>query len=118
MASSVSGSVGIATETKYCVSNGFLDAFARWSREQGKLGSSVGLGMISTVGYLRESPDAGNILLQNGIYPLNEEEFLKIVDFALVSGQRRQSRGSSHSYWPRVTHAQAFSPRRWGLKRL
>lgn len=86
MTSSVSGTVGIATEANYCASNGFLDAFARWRREQGKLATSIGLGMVSEVGYLHENPDIGNILLRKGIYPLSEEEFLQIVDFALSKG--------------------------------
>lgn len=44
MTSSNSGSVGVATEANYCASNGFLDAFARWRRSQGKPAISVGLG--------------------------------------------------------------------------
>ncbi|OTA98515.1 hypothetical protein M426DRAFT_258551 [Hypoxylon sp. CI-4A] len=90
MTSSVSGTVGIATGANYCASNGFLDAFARWRREQGKPATSIGLGMISDVGYLHENPEIGNIFLRKGTHslstPLTEEEFLQIVDFALATG--------------------------------
>ncbi|KAI0552487.1 putative polyketide synthase [Xylaria curta] len=83
MTSSVSGSIGIATQSNYCAPNCFLDAFARWRREQGKPAISVGLGMIAEVGYLHEHPDVENILLRKGIRSLNEDEFLQIIDFAL-----------------------------------
>ncbi|KAI0828782.1 polyketide synthase-like protein [Hypoxylon sp. FL0890] len=86
MTSSVSGTVGIATEANYCASNGFLDAFARWRRQHGKPATSIGLGMISEVGYLHENPDVQNILLRKGIYPLNEDELLQVIDFALAAG--------------------------------
>ncbi|XP_044717410.1 KR domain-containing protein [Hirsutella rhossiliensis] len=36
MTSSLSGSCGTATESNYCAANGFLDAFTRWRRGQGK----------------------------------------------------------------------------------
>lgn len=70
--SSVSGSVGTATESNYCAANSFLDAFARWQRQQGVPSVSVGLGMISDVGYLHENPGIEALLLRKGIQPLNE----------------------------------------------
>ena len=82
--SSVSGSVGTATESNYCAANGFLDAFAQWRRRQGKPAVSVGLGMISEVGYLHENPDIEALLLRRGIQPLNEADFLQVIDFALA----------------------------------
>ncbi|KAL4957399.1 hypothetical protein BDW69DRAFT_200981 [Aspergillus filifer] len=84
LTSSVSGSVGTATESNYCAANGFLDAFAKWRRAQGKPAVSVGLGMISEVGYLHENPEIEALLLRKGIHPLNEEEFLQVVDLALT----------------------------------
>lgn len=81
--SSVSGSIGIATETNYCASNGFLDAFAHWRRSQGKTAISVGLGMIAEVGYLHENPEIEAILLRRGIQAMSEPEFLHILDLAL-----------------------------------
>jgi NAD(P)-dependent dehydrogenase (short-subunit alcohol dehydrogenase family) len=83
LTSSVSGSVATATESNYCAANGFLDTFARWRRTQGLKAVSVGLGMISEVGYLHENPEIEALLLRKGIQPLNEEEFLQIIDLSL-----------------------------------
>ena len=85
LTSSVSGSVGTATESNYCAANAFLDAFARYRRSQGKKACSIGLGMISEVGYLHENPDIEALLLRKGIQALTEREFLQIVDLALTS---------------------------------
>lgn len=85
LTSSVSGSIGTATESNYCSANGFLDAFAHWRRTQGKPAVSVGLGMISEVGYLHENPEIEALLLRKGIQPLDEQEFLQVVDLALLS---------------------------------
>ncbi|TRX91638.1 hypothetical protein FHL15_007420 [Xylaria flabelliformis] len=85
--SSVSGSVGTATESNYCAANGFLDSFARWRQAQGKKTISVGIGMVSEVGYLHENPQIESLLLRRGIQSLNEQEFLQVIDLAL-SGAR------------------------------
>jgi hypothetical protein len=77
--------VGTATESNYCSANGFLDAFAKWRRSLGKPCVSVGLGMISEVGYLHENPEIEALLLRKGIQPLNEDEMLQVIDLALAS---------------------------------
>ncbi|KAL7787176.1 polyketide synthase [Trichoderma ceciliae] len=84
LTSSISGSCGTATESNYCSANGFLDAFARWRRSQGKPAVSIGLGMISEVGYLHENPDIEAMLLRKGIQPLNEDEFLQVLDYGIA----------------------------------
>ncbi|KAI0547924.1 polyketide synthase [Xylaria curta] len=84
LTSSVSGTVGTATESNYCSANGFLDAFARWRRSQGKPAVSVGLGMISEVGYLHENPEIEALLLAKGLQPLSEEDMLQMVDLSLA----------------------------------
>ncbi|KAL7624846.1 hypothetical protein AAE478_004060 [Parahypoxylon ruwenzoriense] len=83
LTSSVSGSVATATESNYCSANGFLDAFARWRRAQRKKAVSIGLGMISEVGYLHENPEIAALLIRKGLQPLDEEEFLQVVDLSL-----------------------------------
>jgi hypothetical protein len=88
LTSSLSGSTGTATESNYCAANSFLDAFARWDRAQGKKKTvSVGLGMISGVGYLHENPEVEALLLRKGIQPLNEAEFLQVIDLAITGLQ-------------------------------
>ncbi|KAK7936648.1 polyketide synthase [Apiospora aurea] len=84
LTSSVSGSVGSATESNYCAANAFLDAFAHWrSRSLGKPTVAIGLGMIEEVGYLHENPDIKAMLLRKGLQPFNEEEFLQVIDLSL-----------------------------------
>ncbi|KAI0407281.1 KR domain-containing protein [Xylaria palmicola] len=101
--SSVSGSVATATESNYCAANGFLNARAKWRRKQGKKAVSVGLGMISGIGYLHENPDIEALLLRKGIQPLNEEGFdvtsgnmanlrLAVLSASLLAGTERSGK--------------------------
>ncbi|KAI1355392.1 polyketide synthase-like protein [Xylaria sp. FL0043] len=83
MTSSMNGSVGIPTESNYCAANCFLDAFALWRRSQGRPAVSLGLGMISEVGYLHDNPDIQALLLRRGIQPLDEKTLLQLVDLAI-----------------------------------
>ncbi|KAK6502749.1 hypothetical protein TWF481_007796 [Arthrobotrys musiformis] len=83
LTSSISGSVGTATEGNYCAANYFLDNFARYRRSQGLPATSVGLGMISEVGYLHENPDIEQLLLRKGIQQISESEMLSIIDISL-----------------------------------
>ncbi|KAF9728924.1 Type I Iterative PKS [Paraphaeosphaeria minitans] len=85
LTSSVSGSVGTATESNYCAGNYFLDLFARYRRAQGLPAMSVGLGMISGAGYLHENPEIEALLLRKGIQAIDEDELLQIFDIALSS---------------------------------
>lgn len=84
LTSSMTGTVRVATESNYCAANAFLDAFAYWRRAQGKRATSVGLGIISEVGYLHENLKIESLLLRRGIKPLNEDEFLQLVDLAIT----------------------------------
>jgi hypothetical protein len=81
--SSISGSIGVATESNYCAANGFLDAFCRHRRSVGLPATSLGLGMISEVGFLHENPEIEALLLRKGVHPINEDELLQLVDIAL-----------------------------------
>ncbi|KAH6656006.1 hypothetical protein BKA67DRAFT_515368 [Truncatella angustata] len=85
MTSSVSGSVGTATEGNYCSANYFLDVFARYRRHLGLSAISVGLGMISEVGYLHENPEIEALLIRKGIQAINEDEMLQIIDVSISS---------------------------------
>lgn len=97
MTSSVSGSVGTATESNYCSANYFLDVFARYCRNLGIPAVSVGLGMISEVGYLHENPEIEALLLRKGIQAINEDEMLHIIDIAL-STITSSSTGTDDTY--------------------
>lgn len=84
MTSSVSGSVGTATESNYCSVDYFFDIFAGNRHSLGLPATSVGLGMISEVGYLHENPEIEVLLLRKGIQAINENELLRIIDLALT----------------------------------
>ncbi|XXH01662.1 hypothetical protein Hte_008022 [Hypoxylon texense] len=95
LTSSVSGSVGTATECNYCAGNHFLDLFARHLRGKGLPAVSVGLGMISEVGYLHENPEIEALLLRKGIQPIDTDELLQLLDLALSSNAKM---GIHHPY--------------------
>ncbi|KAI3342584.1 polyketide synthase-like protein [Ustulina deusta] len=91
MTSSVSGSMGSAAESNYCAANAFLDGFARWRRTQNKPAVSIGLGMIEEVGFLHDNPEIEAMQLRKGIQPLNESEFLQIIDLALAESMNERN---------------------------
>ncbi|KAL8702745.1 MAG: hypothetical protein Q9201_004084 [Fulgogasparrea decipioides] len=114
MTSSVSGSVGTATESNYCSANGFLDAFARYRHGLGKPVTSIGFGMISEVGYLHENPEIEALLLRKGIQPLNEEEFLQVLDLALCG--QPSSKGMEYDKLARSHILTGLEP--FGIRRM
>ncbi|KAI1261843.1 reducing type I polyketide synthase 10 [Xylariaceae sp. FL1019] len=86
MTSSVSGSVGTATEGNYCAGNHFLDLFARHLRTQhGIPAVAVGFGMISEVGYLHDNPEIEALLTRKGIQAIDADELIQLTDLALSS---------------------------------
>ncbi|KAF3904083.1 hypothetical protein ABW20_dc0102273 [Dactylellina cionopaga] len=86
LTSSISGSIGSATEGNYCAANHFLDNFARYRRSLGLPATAIGLGMVSGVGYVHENPDVESLFLRKGIQQINESEMLTIVDISLSQG--------------------------------
>ncbi|KAF4632579.1 hypothetical protein G7Y89_g5546 [Cudoniella acicularis] len=84
MLSSITGSIGTATESNYCSANAFLNSFGSYLRSLSLPGISLGLGMISEVGFLHENPSTEAALLRKGVHQFAEEEFLQIIDVALT----------------------------------
>jgi hypothetical protein len=91
MTSSICGTVGVATESNYCASNAFLDAFARFRTSLGLPAISIGFGSISEVGYLHEHQEIEKLMKRRGVYSIDENEFLQIIDQALISGNTKSS---------------------------
>ncbi|KUL82016.1 hypothetical protein ZTR_11397 [Talaromyces verruculosus] len=81
--SSAFGSVGSIAQSNYCAANSALDTFARYRRSLGLPAVSVGLGIITDVGYLSENPEVEEKALRSGISSLNEKEMLLVIDQAL-----------------------------------
>ncbi|TPR11150.1 hypothetical protein CAN33_0047275 [Aspergillus niger] len=93
MTSSISGTVGTATESNYCAANSFLDAFARYRNHLGLPAISLGYGMISEV-YMHEHPDIEALTDRGGVHPINEDELIQIMNMALFTGlQEQRERG-------------------------
>lgn len=88
MTSSISGTVGTATESNYCAANSFLDAFARYRNHLKLPAISIGYGMISEVGYMHEHPDIEALMKRGGVHPINEDELIQIMNMALVNHGR------------------------------
>ncbi|OJZ89749.1 hypothetical protein ASPFODRAFT_183092 [Aspergillus luchuensis CBS 106.47] len=89
MTSSISGTIGTATESNYCAANSFLDAFARYRNHLGLPAISIGYGMISEVGYLHEHSDIEALMKRGGVHPINEDELIQIMNMALVNQRPR-----------------------------
>ncbi|KAI0146386.1 polyketide synthase [Xylariaceae sp. FL1272] len=102
--SSISGTAGTATESNYCAANGFLDAFAQALGARGIPVVSLGLGMVSEVGYLHENSGIEALSLRRGIQPLNEAEFLQVVDLTLLSAKQEYEHCSSLSHLSPPSH--------------
>ncbi|KAI3325957.1 hypothetical protein HD806DRAFT_520675 [Xylariaceae sp. AK1471] len=93
---SISGSVGTATESNYCAANHFLDLFARHRRSQGLPAVSLGLGMISEVGYLHDNPEIEALLKRKGIHAIDADELVQLLDLALASSDETAIPGIHH----------------------
>ena len=89
--SSVAGTIGLATESNYCAANSFLDHFARYRHSLGLPALSIGLGLVTGIGYVSERPEIEEMLLRKGITAYNEEELLQIIDIALSTKQDRST---------------------------
>ncbi|CAG8978206.1 hypothetical protein HYALB_00011441 [Hymenoscyphus albidus] len=98
LTSSISGSLGTATEANYCAANHFLDMFARYRRAHGLSAVSLGLGMISEVGYLHENPEIEALLKRKGIHAIDADELVQILDLALSSSAENNLPGIYHPY--------------------
>ena len=87
MASSITGTIGQATESNYSAANSFLDAFAHHRRSLGLPGTSVALGAIKGVGYLADHPEAEIMLRKQGFQTIDEEDLLLLLDLAISGCQ-------------------------------
>ncbi|KAK2616630.1 hypothetical protein QQS21_000453 [Conoideocrella luteorostrata] len=82
--SSISGTIGSATEPSYCAANAYMDSFARFRRSQGLKATSIALGVITEVGYLHENPQMEDVYRRRGLQSSNESEMLQLIDLAIA----------------------------------
>ena len=96
--SSITGTIGQATESNYSAANSFLDAFAHHRRSLGLPGTSVALGAIKGVGYLAEHPEAESMLQKQGFHSMDEEEMLQVMDLAISGCQAKSHNSENHDH--------------------
>ncbi|KAL6816622.1 putative polyketide synthase [Trichoderma sp. SZMC 28015] len=84
MLSSVSGVLGIASQTNYAAGGSYEDAMATWRQSKGLPGVSIDLGPIADVGYVAETAKVAERLRKSGDYVmLDENTVLRAFEAAL-----------------------------------
>lgn len=81
MTSSSIGMTGATTQSAYAAANGFLDAMAIHRRRRGLPAVSLSIGMVTGIGHV-ESEGLEDVLAKRGGYPIDESEFLRMMDLA------------------------------------
>lgn len=81
--SSAFGSIRSIAQSNYCATNSALDMFTCCMRSLGLLAVSIGLGIITDVGYLSENLEVEEKIMRSEISSLNEKEMLLTIDQAL-----------------------------------
>ena len=85
MLSSVSGIVGITSQTNYAAGGTYEDALARWRQARGLPGVSIDLGPISDIGYVAKTAKVAERLRKEGDYiMLDEDIVLRALNAAVL----------------------------------
>ncbi|OTB05896.1 hypothetical protein M426DRAFT_10039 [Hypoxylon sp. CI-4A] len=93
MLSSVSGIVGITSQSNYAAGGSYEDALARWRQAQGLPGVAIDLGPISDIGYVAHSAKVADRLRKDGDFTMLDEDIvLRALKTAVISplGDRSQ----------------------------
>ncbi|KAK8054270.1 hypothetical protein PG996_013571 [Apiospora saccharicola] len=85
MLSSVSGVVGIASQSNYAAGGAYEDSLARWRQAKGLPGVAVDLGPISDIGYVSTSAKVAERLRKDGDFAmLDEDVVLRALNAAVL----------------------------------
>ncbi|KAI1781283.1 putative polyketide synthase [Hypoxylon cercidicola] len=76
MLSSVSGIVGITSQTNYAGGGSYEDALARWRQVRGLPAVAVDLGPISDIGYVAKSAKVADRLRKDGDFAMLDEDIV------------------------------------------
>ena len=76
MLSSVSGVVGIASQTNYAAGGSYEDAMARWRQSRGLPCVAIDLGPISDIGYVSTSSKVAERLRKDGDFAMLDEDIV------------------------------------------
>lgn len=93
MLSSVSGIVGIASQTNYAAGGSYEDAIASWRQELGLPGVAIDLGPISDIGFVSKEDKVAERLRKEGDFiMIDEDNVLRALHAAVLHplGARRQ----------------------------
>ncbi|KAH9895432.1 putative polyketide synthase [Xylariomycetidae sp. FL2044] len=74
--SSVSGIVGIASQTNYAAGGTYEDALARWRQSRGLPAVTIDLGPISDIGYVAKSAKVAERLRKDGDFTMLDEDIV------------------------------------------
>ncbi|KAK0669442.1 putative polyketide synthase [Cercophora samala] len=81
--SSVSAICGNKGQAAYVAANAYMDAFMRWRREQGLVGTAMNLGAVPTRGLVAENELVRKSLDRNKLDILTEQELMFLIEEAV-----------------------------------
>ncbi|VBB72654.1 Putative polyketide synthase [Podospora comata] len=81
--SSVSAICGNKGQGAYVAANAYMDAFMRWRREQGLVGTAMNLGAVPTRGLVAENELVRKSLDRNKLDILTEQELMFLIEEAV-----------------------------------
>jgi aryl carrier-like protein len=100
MLSSLSGVVGLASQSNYAAGNTFEDALARHRTSKGLHGASIDIGVVQSVGYVAENQETADRLKKSGYAVLSEDDVLGVIESAITSSPQSQMlMGLNGSNW-------------------
>lgn len=91
MASSVITAIESPGQGNYVAANAFLEAFCQYRHTLGLPASVLNICPINGVGYVAENAHAQRTVRLQGIYSLDEREFLEFMDLGLLEDGRAAS---------------------------
>ncbi|KAH7412216.1 polyketide synthase module [Phaeosphaeria sp. MPI-PUGE-AT-0046c] len=92
MLSSVSGIVGIMSQTNYAAGGSYEDAMARWRQSRGLPGVAIDLGPISDIGFVSKTAKVAERLRKDGDFTMLDEDIvLRALNAAVLHPLGRSS---------------------------
>ena len=89
--SSSAGVIGNRSQANYAAGNGVEDALARSLRLRGEHATAIDLGPVIGAGMLAEDEATLDILKNNGFYGIRLEDFIKVLEQALIYKPKKAS---------------------------
>jgi hypothetical protein len=85
MLSSLSGIIGLASQSNYAAGGTYQDAVGRWRVAHGLPAVSIDLGAVKDVGYVAETAGVGERMKNAGHRLLEEDWVLRVVESAILA---------------------------------